>query len=258
MQIDLFTFIAQVVNFLVLILLLRRFLYKPILRAMEQREARITSDIREAEEKKEKAEQEAAKYRERQQELQNERESILSSAREEADGKRRELLQQAREEVDRNRSRWHGSLEEGKERFLRDLRRRAGEEMVRAMRQALRDLAGADLERQVIRTFIERLENPTGEEREVLESISGRPEDMRIVSTFDIPGEERRRILAALPGGLAEPDVEFSRPPSDREELICGIEVAADNRRLSWNLAGYLRSLEEELGRRLEAETHGR
>jgi F-type H+-transporting ATPase subunit b len=254
MQFDLFTFIAQIVNFLILIFLLRLFLYKPIIRAMDEREERIASEIREAEEKSAEAEQEAQRYRERQRELDGRRENILSDAREEAEGSRRELLQQAREEVDRSRERWHGSLKEEKERFLGELRRRAGEEMVLAMRQALHDLADADLERQIVRTFVERLGNPTGEEREALEAISDHPREVRILSTFDIPEEERRRILDRLPGRLSPDDVEFARPDTNREGLICGIEVAVEDQRLSWNLAGYLRSLEEELGRRLEAE----
>ena len=43
MQIDFFTFFAQIVNFLILIYLLRRFLYGPITRAMAGREGRIAA-----------------------------------------------------------------------------------------------------------------------------------------------------------------------------------------------------------------------
>ena len=48
MLIDWFTFIAQVVNFLILMLLLKRFLYRPILSAIDAREQRIVAQIADA------------------------------------------------------------------------------------------------------------------------------------------------------------------------------------------------------------------
>ena len=41
MQVDVFTLIAQIVNFLILVYLLKRFLYRPVLDAMDRREADI-------------------------------------------------------------------------------------------------------------------------------------------------------------------------------------------------------------------------
>ncbi len=45
MQIDWFTLFAQIVNFLIVVVLLRRFLYKPILQAMAEREAKIAAQF---------------------------------------------------------------------------------------------------------------------------------------------------------------------------------------------------------------------
>ncbi len=49
MKIDWFTLIAQVINFLILVWLLRRFLYKPILKAVDEREKKIASQLKDAE-----------------------------------------------------------------------------------------------------------------------------------------------------------------------------------------------------------------
>jgi F-type H+-transporting ATPase subunit b len=51
MNIDWFTVAAQVINFVILVLLLKRFLYRPILHAIDERENRIASDIADAREK---------------------------------------------------------------------------------------------------------------------------------------------------------------------------------------------------------------
>lgn len=61
MLIDWFTVAAQAVNFLVLVWLLKRFLYKPILGAMDAREQRIASQLRQAEAEKAEAKKRARK-----------------------------------------------------------------------------------------------------------------------------------------------------------------------------------------------------
>ena len=48
MLIDWFTVVAEIVNFLILLWLLKRFLYKPVLNAMDKREATIASRENEA------------------------------------------------------------------------------------------------------------------------------------------------------------------------------------------------------------------
>jgi F-type H+-transporting ATPase subunit b len=58
MQINWFTVIAQVINFLLLVWLLKRFLYKPILKAIDEREGKIASQIKDAEEKEKTAKKE--------------------------------------------------------------------------------------------------------------------------------------------------------------------------------------------------------
>ena len=45
MLIDWFTVAAQAVNFLILVWLLKRFLYKPVLAAVDEREKRITAQL---------------------------------------------------------------------------------------------------------------------------------------------------------------------------------------------------------------------
>ncbi len=61
MLIDWFTVAAQVINFLVLVWLLKRFLYQPIIDAIDAREKRIAAELADADAKKAEARQERAK-----------------------------------------------------------------------------------------------------------------------------------------------------------------------------------------------------
>jgi len=65
MLIDWFTVGAQVLNFLILVWLLKHFLYKPILNAIDAREKRIASELADADAKKSEAQKERDDFQNR-------------------------------------------------------------------------------------------------------------------------------------------------------------------------------------------------
>jgi F-type H+-transporting ATPase subunit b len=110
MQLDWFTTVAQIVNFLILVALLKRFLYGPIVRAMDSRAAHIAARVREAEDKLAVAEQQTTLYHDRLHELDARRDALLMQAREEAEAQRQHLLEQARQDVQQAQARWRTVL----------------------------------------------------------------------------------------------------------------------------------------------------
>ncbi|MGK7345198.1 MAG: F0F1 ATP synthase subunit B family protein [Candidatus Nitrospinota bacterium M3_3B_026] len=243
MLIDWFTVFAQIVNFLILVYLLKRFLYKPIVNAMAEREKRIASRLEEAAAKTARAEAEEASYKQMRGELEETREKLLEGAEREAGEKRKELLAEARDEVDKIRSIWEDELERDKETFLRQLRQRTADRMVSILRAALEEMAGASLEREVARAFLARLKSLDAKEREAIaETLGKNGGGVTVVSGFDLPPEIREKISESL-RDIIGAEARFETSP----EPIMGIEIEAGGRRIEWSLAGYLAGLEEEL-----------
>ena len=81
MGLDWFTLIAQIVNFLVLVWLLKHLFYGRVIRAMNEREARIAGRLEEAARTRASAEQEAELFRTRNRELEEQRDGMLARAR---------------------------------------------------------------------------------------------------------------------------------------------------------------------------------
>ena len=245
-EIDLFTLGAQIINFLVLVLLLRHFLYRRVVRAMDEREARIDSRLKEAQDRKKEAEQEAESYRKKNQELLDRDEELLAKAREEADIWRKKLEENARIEVEENKARWYEAVERQKEAFLIDLRRRAGEQTYIIVRRVLKDLANDDLERQIINTFIKLLANLEDDEKEAIKAFD---QGIIIRSAFEIPEIMRRMVEETVRDQIGnDSSIRFETAP----DLICGIELHARDRQITWSLASYLDALEEDISRALE------
>jgi F-type H+-transporting ATPase subunit b len=251
--IDGFTIVAQIVNFLILVALLRRFLYGPIVKAMSEREASIASRLEEAGRKKQEAEREAAAYQEQKQALEEAREHMLHEAKKEAEAWRKELMKQAREEVDEAQARWQRAIGQEQEAFLRDLRERAGHQTYAIARRALADLANSDLERRIVEVFIRRIGELDGEMRTAIAEAGRRAgQPLLVRSAFEIPPELREQIASAVNAQIAgRQAVAFETTP----DLIGGIELKAQGYKVAWSLAGYLESLEEELGEALKV--HG-
>src|ERR1035437_8882170 len=100
MLIDWFTVIAQVINFLILVWLLKRFLYRPILDAIDAREKRIAKELAEA-----NAKQERDEFRHKNEVFDQQRAALLSQATIAAKAERQRLLDEARQASDALRAR---------------------------------------------------------------------------------------------------------------------------------------------------------
>ncbi len=157
MLIDWFTVIAQIINFLVLVLLLKRFLFDKITTAMDERQKRIASTLEDADITRKLAEEEAERYRRMNQELQENHNRILAEVKDEALSMRQKLIETARSEVEDVKAVWRQSVEREKNSFLLELRSRIGKEAASVVRSALSDLANVELEQRIVDIFAETI-----------------------------------------------------------------------------------------------------
>lgn len=246
-QIDYFTFFAQIVNFLALILILKFILYKRIIKAMDEREKRIILRLQEAKDLKDEAENEIGTYRKNIRELSEKRESMLIEARKEAQTVSEELIKKARSEVNESKDKWFEEVERQKKIFLTDLRRRSGEKIYSITRRVLQDLANDELEIHIINTFIKHLENMGEKEKEAIKGFIRNPQEkINIISSFAIPGTLPERIKEAVRDQIGnEAKFRFEIEPG----LLCGIELHTSDKQISWSLGSYLDTLEEDISR---------
>src|SRR5208282_4350630 len=100
MLIDWFTVGAQVLNFLILVWLLKHFLYTPILNAIDAREKRIATELADANAKKAEAEKERVDFQNKNKAFDEQRSALLGKATNEAKAERERLLDGARKDAD--------------------------------------------------------------------------------------------------------------------------------------------------------------
>ena len=199
MLIDWFTVGAQALNFLILVWLLKRFLYKPILDAIDAREKRIAAELADAAAKEAEAKKERDEFQHKNEEFDQERAALLSKATDEANAERQRLLDEARQAADALSANRQDALRNDAHHLNQAIIRRTQQEVFAIARKALADLATTSLEERLGEVFTRHLREMDGKAKEGLAMALKTASSPALVrSAFDLPPKERATIQNAL------------------------------------------------------------
>lgn len=245
MLIDWFTVAAQAVNFLVLVWLLKRFLYKPVLHAMDAREQRITAQLREAETQKAEARKEGEKLRAAREEFERIKEVRLKEVSDEVSAMRYQLTEEARHETDHLRTTWRETLQAEQKTLLKEMARRVQQETFSIASKVLRDLAEKEIEEQIVEVFVRKLCNLNGAEQKSIAALAKSSQSPILIRTAsELSDPARAKIEKTVKAVFADDRrIEFEKAG----ELIGGIELIGDGHKISWSISDYLSSLQDSI-----------
>jgi F-type H+-transporting ATPase subunit b len=244
--------VAQVANFLVLVWLLRRFLYGPIVRIMDERQQKVTSVLRDAETREQAAKERDVQLDSDRAEFEASREQVLAEARDSAQAEAQRIHEEARAEADAARERWQESLRREQADVLDAVRLRLAGEVGKIASAALRDLADADLQQSTMATFARKLHELPDVDAAALVGEARQEGSLTVRSTLVLDEATRRHLRDALHARLGElPRVHWVTD----ENLGFGLRVETNGRELGWSAADYLDGVSERLHATLEQRT---
>ena len=252
MLIDWFTVGAQALNFLILVWLMRHFLYKPILNAIDAREKKIAAELADAAAKKAEAQKDRDEFQHKNEEFDQQRAALLVAATDEAKAEGHRLLDEARKAADALSAKRQESLKNDAHNLNQAIARRTQQEVFAIARKALSDLATTSLEERVGAVFTRRLREMDGKAKETLgAALKSAPTPAVLRSAFDLPAEQRATIQNAVNETFsADIHLRFETTP----DLVSGIELTANGQKVAWSIADYLASLEKGVGELLKEQ----
>lgn len=241
-----FTYLAQIVNFLILVWLLRHFLYRPVLDTIQKREDGFVLREQNAKKSESEATELLATYNKQIAELEGSREEMMGQVRKEVSSWKSEQIEQAKKEVTEAKKRWHSAYQRDHEMILRILKERVGKEVQQIARLLLRELANCDLENMMIDLFLKHFaESPEGLSQFKSSASSGH--NVRIRSAFPVSDDTQKRIITLL-NGQTDSGTEYEKCELQIDaDLICGIELVCGDHRWSWSFDQSLDELEQHL-----------
>ncbi|MEO6986584.1 MAG: hypothetical protein ABI155_14710 [Paralcaligenes sp.] len=246
MSIDWITVAAQIGNFLVLVWLLKRFLYRPVLDGIDAREAEISRRMGEAKHVQEMAESEKTEFAQRRAVLESEQSGVLDTMRAEAQTARRQLIAEAREQMSEKRVAAANERQAEAKRFAVILQKSGTQALLALLRKALADLADQSLEEQIVIHAGEQIKASGPELRAAATGA-----EMAVIVTHDTLSDEvREKLTNQMADELPEVRLQFATDPAQSPGLVMRIAGA----QVSWTVVSYVESLaqmvEDEIAER--------
>ncbi len=217
----------QILNFLFLVWLLKKFLYRPVLDAMDARRNEIVLGMERTAEKEREVERLRDEFEAKNAAFEKNKESMLEGLRHEVEGMKQEWTARAQREVEKEKQAWYQQLEEEKRDVHHSLDGFVQKELGRVVAKAIKDLSGKELEEACIDRFLGFGQG------------LGHEGGQRVVRTVYPLSKGTQEAIMKKIGG----DVSFEVAP----ELLFGIELLTPGHKMSWNLASYLSGFEEAI-----------
>lgn len=243
MEINWFTVVAQVLNFFLLVWLLKRFLYKPILNAISEREDKIEKQIKDAEIAKSVALKEQEEFKQKNETFEFEKKARIDQVIVETKEMREKLVENARLEANALKDQLDKKIKEQQENSTKVLAQKLQEEVFAVSRKTLKDLASVKLEEQATSIFIQRITDLKEDNLiQFKNAFQSNLVPIMLRSAFSLSEKQQEQIEKTV-DQLLTTKAKYSYQLAP--EIIGGIELSTNEYKLSWSISAYLTSLEE-------------
>jgi F-type H+-transporting ATPase subunit b len=243
MEVNWFTVIAQILNFFLLVWLLKRFLYKPILEAISTRENKIVAQLNDAKATKAAAAKERENLKQKNATFDEEKKAIMEKYISESEIKRTKLFESARTEAEELKKQLEKAAREKQKDRDAALVHKIQEEVFAVSRKTLSDLSSVSLEVQATTVFINRLNDLKDDKLSEFKNAF-KNGNISLRSAFPLP-KIQQNLIEERVNTLLEITANFKVEVTP--ELIGGIELSTGEYKLSWSIESYLNTLEDHV-----------
>ncbi|MDR2902262.1 MAG: hypothetical protein LBU87_04060 [Lactobacillales bacterium] len=251
MGFDLVTFIAQIVNLFVLVWLLKKFLYKPILTAVEKRQEEISSRVERARKEHESAVKEHKELLEQRELFETQKEEMFAQVSKDVDQIKSEKLRDVQKQI-----------EEARQKAQADLNRQtaAGEIYIRQLlvqnflelsEKALRELSDVSVLQQCVLLFQKKINGISKKQLGDIQKEISKGHKITLTLSEELPTKMIDSIMDFI-------RVKFNiknNIPIDIQidnSIILGISLKINDTVIGWHMKSYLDTFEENLTQTLE------
>ena len=224
MELDWSTFVLEIVNFLILVWILKRFLYKPIMAALARRRATVEKTLQDAEAKLADADAMRASYEHRLAEWAQEKRRAHEALRSELDKERHGLLTALQTSMKEHEEKARIVEERERDERRRNDERQALAHGMRFVSRLLERLSGPELEARLVDLALDELKTLSPQRLQALRNAYAQtPSVVDISSRYALSAAQRKSLERLLGELVAEsqPKFAFHEDPS----LIAGLRV---------------------------------
>lgn len=243
MELNWSTFVLEIINFLVLVWILKRFLYQPVLGVIARRRQAIEKQLADAHQLRDQAEDSKLRYENRLADWNQERQQALDKLHVELEQKRQEGLSRLKtelaEEMEKNRI----AETRQQKQIMREMQQQALNQGAQFASRLLGECAGPELEQRLFDILMDDLRALSEEQSKALAGEWGEsPEQVVVCSAYALPDEQKLALQQSLKSVLGQPvPVQYER---DRN-LLAGLRITIGAWVLNLNVRDELQGFTE-------------
>ncbi len=245
MNINWSTVFFQIINFLIIIWILKKYLFKPVISSMDNREKAIQNRLLEAKKAKENADKERKNLEYEIRSLEKEKSDIMAEVYKKADAEYATLLKTFNAEMAGKRKAFEEQMTMEREFLRNSIRELAGNTIVKTVADALSDLADTDIQNAILLNFINKANQGKIKKSEALKKYYEGGEEISVRTTFELSDKSKKEIISAL-SQMIDNKISKINFIIDKE-IVCGIEITCPPLLISYGMNTYVDELKQNL-----------
>lgn len=235
MELSWTTFVLEIINFLVLVWILKRFLYRPVLTVIARRQAGIEKRLSDAEALQADAEKLQSQYESRLDDWEQERQQARESLAKELDTERARKMEELQTTLEQEREKARVAEAHRQADTLRKIEESALRQGARFATRLLEQASGPDTETRLVELLITELSQLPAKQIAALRNNYGNvPESIVVISAFPLSDDQCHRLEQTLVK-ITTPGIPI-RFEQD-SELLAGVKIIIG----PWALAANIR-----------------
>ncbi len=193
------TFFLEIINFLVLVWLLKRFFYRPVLNVIEKRRSNIELSLTEASQTKQEADILQQQYINRLNDWEQEKAQQRLEFQQELNMEREKRLKVIDEELKKNHEKAEFIINQQKEQFQKIADKQAIKTAALFTKKLLMDFSGPELTTRFLQRAIRDFNQlPVEKVNKIKHAWLSAPESIKIISAHDLPLPSRKELENAI------------------------------------------------------------
>ncbi len=243
MEFNTTTFILEIINFLILLWILQRLFYKPVLDMITKRKQQIDQSLEDAKKLHSEAEELRALYENRQQLWEQEKKTAQAALQQQLEAERRQQLDQLHKELEQERQKSFATFNRQQEEWRHQIEKQAMENGIRFAALLLQQCAGPDVEGRLVAMLTAQLNTlPETAKLSAQMSDSKKTPVVKVASAFPLSSELTQQLEQKLLALINRP---MSFQYQQDSSLIAGVRIDIGAWVLHANLANELAGFAE-------------
>ncbi|MEJ2766244.1 F0F1 ATP synthase subunit delta [Photobacterium sp. MCCC 1A19761] len=237
------TFLLEILNFLVLVWILKHFLFQPVLAVIRKRQAGIDAQLAESQRLHEESTALKSDYEHRLNHWEQERQQARMVLTKSLDAERATRLEQLKRSIEEEKEKFRVAESRRQQETRREIEHQAMQQSAQFAAILLRQAAGPELEARLLARLLDDLSQLSEDQVAALQLQWGEvPEVIAVTSAYPISDKNRQALTQALQEvcNLSVP-VEFAEDP----QFIAGVCITIGAWRLHANLRDELKGFAE-------------